>query len=101
MRGCMPSFIVTVQVIPALTNTPSGTCVKRMRTGMRCASLTQVNVGFTEESSSGASRLSWSVMPLAMPMTVPCSAGVALGTQLGLVRPATNRVEKARRVGDA
>ena len=51
MRGCMPSFIMTVQVIPALTNTPSGTCVKRMRTGMRCASLTQVNEGFTEDEA--------------------------------------------------
>jgi len=66
MRGCMPSLIMTVQVIPALTNTPGGTSVRRMRTGMRCASLTQVYVGFTDERSSGPSLLSWSVMPLAI-----------------------------------
>src|SRR5215471_9354095 len=33
---------------------------------MRCASLTQVYVGFTDERSSGPSLLSWSVMPLAL-----------------------------------
>ena len=58
ISGAAPSFMITVQVIPALTNTPGGTCVRRMRTGMRCASLTQVNEGFTEERSSGPSRLS-------------------------------------------
>src|SRR5262249_48365062 len=30
---------------------------------------------FTDERSSGPSLLSWSVMPLAMPMTVPCRVG--------------------------
>ena len=74
-RGAAPSFITTVQVIPALTNTPGGTCVIWTRTGMRCASRTQVNVGLIEERSSGPSLLSWSVMPLDMPTTVPCSAG--------------------------
>jgi hypothetical protein len=34
-----------VQVIPALTNTPGGTCVMRTVPGMRCASRTQVKVG--------------------------------------------------------
>ena len=73
--GAAPSFITTVQVIPALTNTPGGTCVMRTVTGMRCARRTQVNVGLTEERSCGPSLLSWSVMPLAMLETVPCSAG--------------------------
>jgi GAF domain-containing protein len=41
-----------------LTRTPGGTFVRRMRTGMRCANLTQVKVGFTLSRSSGPSRLS-------------------------------------------
>ena len=44
-RGAAPSFITTVQVIPAVTNTPGGTRVMRTVTGMRCARRTQVNVG--------------------------------------------------------
>jgi hypothetical protein len=53
------SFLsVTVQVIPAAINTPAGTFVRRMRTGMRCANLTQVNVGLTLASSSGPFLLS-------------------------------------------
>jgi hypothetical protein len=51
--------------MPALINTPGGTCVMWTLTGMRCASRTQVNVGFTDERSSGPSLLSWSVMPVA------------------------------------
>jgi hypothetical protein len=91
---------MTVQVIPALTNTPSGTCVKRMRTGMRCASLTQVNVGFTgKQLRSVAIVLVGNASRYAHDGSL--QRGVALGTQLGLVRPATNRVEKARRIGDA
>jgi hypothetical protein len=45
-----------VQVIPALTNTPGGTCVIWTRTGMRCASRTQVNVGLmpSRPARSGA-----------------------------------------------
>jgi hypothetical protein len=58
ISGAAPSFITTVQVIPALTNTPGGTCVIWTVTGMRCASRTQVNVGLTEERSSGPSLLS-------------------------------------------
>jgi hypothetical protein len=53
-----PSFITTVQVIPALMNTPGGTCVRWIPTGMRCASRTHVNVGLIEERSSGPSLLS-------------------------------------------
>jgi hypothetical protein len=75
IRSSTPSFITTVQVIPVLISTPTGTCVRRMRTGMRCASLTHVNVGLTDERSWGPSLLSWSVMPLAIPMTVPCNVG--------------------------
>jgi hypothetical protein len=44
--------MMTVQVIPALINTPSGTSVRRMRTGTRCASRTQVNVGLREQLRS-------------------------------------------------
>jgi|GEM_PF-6922969 len=56
--GSTPSFRTTVQVIPALISTSAGTSVRRMRTGMRCASLTQVKVGLTLARSSGPSRLS-------------------------------------------
>jgi hypothetical protein len=42
----------------ALIKTPGGTCVMWILTGMRCASRTQVNVGLTEERSSGPSLLS-------------------------------------------
>src|SRR4029077_16504770 len=51
-------FSVTVQVIPAAINTPAGTLVMRMRTGIRCANLTQVKVGLTLASSSGPFLLS-------------------------------------------
>jgi hypothetical protein len=37
-----------VQLIPALTNTPGGTCVMWMLTGMRCASRTHSVFEFAE-----------------------------------------------------
>jgi len=51
--GAAPSFITTVQVMPALIKTPGGTCVMWTLTGMRCASRTQVNMGLMEQRSSG------------------------------------------------
>ena len=58
ISGPVPSFNTTVHVIPALTRTSGGTFVMRMRTGIRCANLTQVKVGFTAARSSGPLRLS-------------------------------------------
>jgi len=46
-------LFTTVQVMPALTKTPGGTCVMWTLTGMRCASRTPVNLGLTEERNSG------------------------------------------------
>jgi hypothetical protein len=43
--GAFPSFMVTVQVIPALINTSGGTSSNRMVTGMRCASRTPMARG--------------------------------------------------------
>jgi uncharacterized membrane protein YccC len=45
-------------LVRELTNTPGGTCVRWMPTGMRCASRTQVNVGFIEDRSCGPFGLS-------------------------------------------
>ena len=50
--GAAPSFMVTVQVIPALINTSGGTPSNRMRTGIRRASRTHVNVGLMEEAAA-------------------------------------------------
>ena len=62
ISGAAPSFITTVQVIPALTNTSGGTCVRWMPTGIRCACRTHVNVGLMEERSSGPSLLSCRIL---------------------------------------
>ena len=45
-----PALICTVAVIPLTSRTPSGTRSMWMRTGTRCASRTQVKIGFTEAS---------------------------------------------------
>ena len=99
----MPSFIMTLQVIPALTNTTPVQAPASNECGRECValSLTQVNEGFTEERSSGPSRLPVVGNASRYAHDGALQRGLAPGTLLGLVRPATNRVEKARRIGDA
>ena len=50
-RGRWPSRIVAV--LPAANWVPGGTCSSALRTGTRCASRTQLNVGFTLGSRLG------------------------------------------------
>src|SRR5260370_300929 len=68
----------TVQVMPALMRTVSGTSSMWMRAGMRCARRTHSKVGFTFARSSGPLALSRSVMPWLMLSTWPCNAGPPL-----------------------
>ena len=73
MRGAAPSFMTTVAVIPALINTPGGVRdVDADRNALRQSHPGECGI---DRRGSGPSLLSWSVMPIDMPETVPCSAG--------------------------
>src|SRR5437879_13563198 len=69
--GLPGSRTVTVAVIPALRVTPLGTSSIAIRTGMRWASLTQLNVGLTLAISSLPTTVSGSVSACAMAWAGP------------------------------